>query len=184
MDWRTVTRYGIGGAVAFVMGLLGAGTATLVGAHPGAPSSGVIHACVTSLPPGPRNLNVPRIVGASDTCRSGETALDWNIQGPTGPKGDSGPTGPTGPGGPSGVSGYEVKLETVRDTGPQLNGVATCPSGKKVLGGGYAISPDVKIVNVSRPGSGNGSWEVIATTTPSDTTNYEFLVYAVCSTMN
>jgi hypothetical protein len=176
MDRHRLARYWLGGVVALAIGLLGFGAATIASAQAG----DTIRACT-------RNGNIISIGDTSQDCPRNATALDWNKQGPagpTGPKGPEGPTGPTGPGGPSGVSGYEVRLETVNDTGTELKAVATCSSGKKVLAGGYAISPDVKIVNVSRPGSGNGSWEVMATTAPSDMTNYQILVYAVCATMN
>ena len=41
-----------------------------------------------------------RFLEPGGSCRSGETALSWNVQGPTGPAGPAGPQGPQGPAGP------------------------------------------------------------------------------------
>ena len=49
-----------------------------------------IHSCVDN-----KTGNI-KLVGASATCKAGETALDWNIQGPPGPQGIAGAQGPTG----------------------------------------------------------------------------------------
>src|SRR5206468_3678382 len=51
-----------------------------------------------------------RILRGDDHCRSSETTLDWNIEGPAGPAGAaglgfSGPQGATGPQGEAGPSG-------------------------------------------------------------------------------
>ena len=63
-------------------------------------SSGVIHGCYT------KSGGSLRVIDASVTsCKSGETELDWNVQGPAGPKGDTGPPGPAGPTGPAGQTG-------------------------------------------------------------------------------
>ena len=66
-------------------------------------SGGVIHGCYA------RSGGALRVVDAGVTnCKSGETALDWNMQGqqgPVGPKGDSGAPGPAGPQGPVGAQG-------------------------------------------------------------------------------
>lgn len=60
------------------------------------------------------------------------------LRGPVGPKGDQGPQGSTGR---VGISDYEYleKIHNVQpgDTFIQLS--ASCPGGKKLLGGGYAI---------------------------------------------
>jgi hypothetical protein len=78
-------------------------------------SGGVIHGCYA------RSGGALRVIDAGVTnCKTGETSLDWNLQGqqgPVGPKGDTGaqgtagpqgpqgPTGPQGPAGPQGPSG-------------------------------------------------------------------------------
>ena len=52
--------------------------------------SAVIHACVA------KGSNLVRIPSAGDGCRSNETGVDWNAQGPAGPVGPQGPAGPAG----------------------------------------------------------------------------------------
>jgi hypothetical protein len=86
-------------------------------------ADGVIHACFK------KSGGSLRVVDSALTsCASSETALDWN---------QSGPPGPTGPSGPAGISGYEI-VTTSQQTTDRLLVVqdASCPSGKKVLGGG------------------------------------------------
>lgn len=49
----------------------------------------------------------------------------------------AGPQGPAGPAGAPGVSGYQlVSVESPTDSNPTKQITASCPSGKKVLGGG------------------------------------------------
>ena len=126
-------------------------TASLVWGHGGDQTK--IHSCVA-------RDGTLRIVSATTTCRSAETALDWNIVGPQGPQGIQGSQGIQGlagaPGengmdGESGVSGYEnpflaVELnETengIASDGQQQTwsvGRADCPQGKKILGGAHAL---------------------------------------------
>src|SRR5690606_23302946 len=68
-------------------------------------------------------------------------------EGPEGPVGPEGPEGPAGPPGPPGVSGYEQVFQdlAIPGAGPlggEINGgiTAPCPSGKRVLGGGFVTS--------------------------------------------
>lgn len=71
--------------------------------------------------------------------------------GPAGPKGDKGDKGSkgdqgaTGPSGPSGVSAYQRIESASVVVQPNAVGfaMATCPSGKKALGGGGSISSNV-----------------------------------------
>lgn len=87
---------------------------------------GVIHACIQG---GDGKLRV--VDPATDTCKKGEQAIDWNrvgpqgpqgfqgiqgiqgVEGPTGPAGQDGAPGPQGAQGPQGVSGSQGA------TGPQ-----------------------------------------------------------------
>ena len=46
-----------------------------------------------------------RLVSSASDCRHNETAVQWNVTGPTGPQGLTGPQGPTGPKGPTGPAG-------------------------------------------------------------------------------
>jgi hypothetical protein len=59
----------------------------------------VLEACVN---PGNGGM---RLVGASTTCHSNETRVQWNVTGPAGPAGPAGPQGPIGPQGPAGPAG-------------------------------------------------------------------------------
>jgi hypothetical protein len=77
-------------------------------------------------------------------CRSGDSAVAWNIKGPAGASGPAGPAGATGPSGPPGASGtfsgsfkspnglYSVD---VLDTGILLKG----PGGSVKIDGGSVI---------------------------------------------
>jgi hypothetical protein len=114
-----------------------------------ASTNGIIHACVKD-----GNL---RILSANQTCKSKETALDWNIQGPQGPKGDKGNPGPqglkgdkgdTGPQGTPGAPGAKG------DTGPQgLQGDKgdTGPQGQPGLS-------EYETIPVTQAISGAGGW--------------------------
>jgi hypothetical protein len=60
--------------------------------------------------------------------------------GPTGPVGPAGPAGPTGPEGPAGgLSGYEIVHSFRLVTPGPVSHRATCPPGKRVLGGGFDL---------------------------------------------
>jgi hypothetical protein len=75
-------------AAALVIGF----TASIVLSHGG--DTTYIHACVAKD-------GTMRIVAATVTCKSQETALDWNITGPQGLPGQDGAPGASGPRGPS-----------------------------------------------------------------------------------
>jgi len=72
------------------------------------------------------------------------------LAGPQGPKGD---TGETGPAGPTGLS--ELEIVTAQSVNDSLAGLktatASCPAGKKVVGGGAEIqsSPAIPITQSS-----------------------------------
>ena len=87
------------------------GIAAYVSAHGGDPTR--VHSCVTN------SNGALRIIAATGTCRSGETALDWNIVGPVGPMGPAGPQGPVGPIGPQGAAGPQGPTGATGPQGPQ-----------------------------------------------------------------
>lgn len=64
--------------------------------------SGVLHGCLAT------NGLVRIIDTATQSCRSGETPISWNQQGPTGPQGPAGQTGPAGPAGAPGAGSIVV----------------------------------------------------------------------------
>lgn len=101
------------------------GSTTLYGCY--VPYSGTVY-----------RIKAPKL---PDSCRAPtHVEFSWNIQGPPGPAGAAGPQGPVGPigpQGPAGVSGW-VRVTRVFTVDPGQKGGArvTCPSGKKLLGGG------------------------------------------------
>ena len=150
------TNFWVAGAIATV-----ALAGTAYAAIPG--GDGTIHGCYA------KSGGTLRVIDASgNTCKSGETALDWNQQGvpgpqgPTGAKGDTGPTGAQGPQGepgPAGVSGYE-QITVDRQTDPDVSiftsATATCPTGKVAVGGGGEILNPTQagtnvVLDASRP---------------------------------
>jgi hypothetical protein len=133
--------------------------------------SGAIHACY-------RNNGNLRLVDKSN-CTSSETALAWNQTGPQGPAGAPGPQGQLGTPGPASVTGYEI-INT-HETLP-LNGsievTATCPTGKRVIAGGYVAASVLDTASSSRP-EGESGWRVEF---KSNGGTGEASVYAICAT--
>ena len=82
------------------------------------------------------------------------------VSGPQGPPGPQGQPGAPGPSGPAGVSGYEIinTMGTLPTNGT-VSVVATCPSGKRVLGDGYVVPREADTVPLSRPEADN-AWRV------------------------
>jgi hypothetical protein len=131
--------------------IFGVGIATVLSAGGGDP----IHACANPA-------GQVRIVTGPGDCKSQETYLTWNVVGPQGPPG---------------VSGYEiVEASWALDPGTANQWQVSCPSGKKVLGGGVSASVSSAVVFGSRP-IGDTAWmgEVYNPTHAGTMT-----VYAVC----
>ncbi|MFF4448505.1 hypothetical protein [Streptomyces sp. NPDC001502] len=83
--------------------------------------------------------------------------------------------------GGSGISGYEVVRQEGAVVEPNAfeQVVATCPAGKKVIGGGF-FGNGAKLLTIrSFPGSGNTSW--IVTVQNTDTVPLGFSAYAICA---
>jgi hypothetical protein len=101
-------------------------------------SGGVLHGCVSSL--GTLRLIDPS-TGAK--CLKGETAVQWNQQGPQGVQGPQGAQGPQGPHGPPGTIASLDNLEGIPCTG--VNGkIATVH-----LSYGAGIEAPVQIICVT-----------------------------------
>ncbi len=102
--------------------------------------------------------------------------------GPQGPAGAVGPVGPGGPAGPPGMSGYQIVSAFVTvPAGANFGaGVASCPSGKRAVGGG-GFPAYINIVLLSSFPSGT-AWEVEFVTNNGAPLGSEtsFTVYAVC----
>ena len=130
---------------------VGVGTSMLF-SHGG--NANLVHACIA------RDGTTRILLNANAACKSNETPLDWNIEGPPGPQGIQGTQGVQGipgepgedgaPGAP-GVSGYEnvsgfIPLDELQggdahDGSPQQwsTGRMQCPAGKRILGGGHLL---------------------------------------------
>jgi hypothetical protein len=99
--------------------------------------------------------------------------------GPAGPKGDAGAkgvSGPSGPGGPPGISGYQI-IDAVSnyDTVTIKSALASCPAGKKLIGGGAwanAIAGSVSLQTVIPVADGSGlSATAYKTSIPAESWN-------------
>src|ERR671922_742774 len=126
------TKFWVGGAIATVA-LAGTAYATIPG------GDGTISGCYA------KSGGTLRVIDASVTsCKSGETALNWDQHGqpgPQGPQGEPGPAGPQGepgaPGSPGGLSGYEIVSEISETNSADFKTqIVNCPSGKVPVGGG------------------------------------------------
>jgi len=119
---------------------------------------------------------------------------DSGPTGPEGPAGSQGPIGSQGPGGPPGVSNLGIVSAsatipgaTPSDTIPgqiQLTVRVDCPTGKKIMGGGYSSTgdrPDAVQVYRSFP-SDDASWSITANNSyvgPSTIT-----AFAICAVVS
>ena len=127
--------------------------------------------------------------GLPTDCRSKtHVQFTWSLQGPPGPQGPQGPTGPQGVAGPSGPLSGRVLITAQGTAAPNAFGTAsaTCPTGKKVLGGGFTgLTGNVTQVSHNSPkpnptsGFSDTTWEVILYN--SDTFPQVFTVYAICA---
>jgi hypothetical protein len=105
---------------AFGLGAGGVALATIPG------GDGVIHSCYS-------NTGGLRVIdAAAGGCRSNETALSWNQQGPAGapgPAGPSGPAGPKGDTGPAGPAGPKGDAGPIGPAGPKGDTGPAGPAG-------------------------------------------------------
>jgi hypothetical protein len=98
-----------------------------------------------------------------------------------------GPVGPGGPPGPAGISGYErvqgpggyvLKNLSKEDT-------AMCPSGKNMIGGGYALggaSNDFKFINIGKNHAASDSeWVVLAYQDSGFNDSWSIHAFAICA---
>jgi hypothetical protein len=91
-------------------------------------ADGTIHGCRDNRTGALRVIDAE----AGQSCTAKETALTWNQ------------TGPQGQAGANGVSGYELVVRDVVLASTASEFVtATCPSGKRALGGSAAMSSQV-----------------------------------------
>lgn len=111
-------------------------------------------------------------------------------QGTPGPMGFVGPVGPQGPQGPTGtsaISGYEVVEITggisYNDALSGASRIASCSTGKKVLGGGCIATWQFQLYS-NRPYGANDSWQCSwHYDNPQISGTASYHVYAICATI-
>jgi hypothetical protein len=112
--------------------------------------------------------------------------LDANGKLPSsiGAVGPVGPAGPAGPIGPAGISGEQLVTAA---SGSNSNDVksqsASCPSGKKVIGGGASVSVTSSplALTSSAPSGDLTGWTAQAQETAAFAGNWRVSVYAICA---
>lgn len=133
-----------------------------------------------------------RSLQANDFARG---QLPAGAEGPEGPEGPAGPTGPTGPAGPAGpagaagASGYQIVISQSSVDSLDTHEIsATCPSGKKVIGGGARViggGVDENRINVVRSSpSGDTQWSVRGLELNSTGQNWGVEATAICATVS
>ena len=137
--------------------------------------------------------------GLPDACtETTHVEFSWNMEGPVGPAGAAGPAGPTGPQGETGsqgavgVSGWEIVTQSFAGSvtgGLTFNeGSATCPTGKKALGGGTEATEtvvdaakDLFLLNTG-PNAAGTAWEA---KWHNDSSNaHPFSVTVICANVD
>jgi hypothetical protein len=136
-------------------------------------SGGKIHGCARST------SGFLKLVHSHTSCPSGSELVTWNQHGRQGPR------GPQGDDGPPGVSQYEEVRSAPLSMGPGEGGHAdaTCPQGKKVLGGGYVVGAGdnrLHILNTTPVGS-DRIWSVAVDNTATSGTPETLTAVALCA---
>jgi hypothetical protein len=110
---------------------------------------------------------------------------DKGEKGDKGDRGDKGDKGDKGNIGEPGLSGYQIVTKTGTSTTASVAVQATCPAGKRAIGGGgFTQTPAAGVtVQNSFPVPGGTGWFVVArASNPGSGWNY--LAHAVCATIN
>lgn len=103
---------------------------------------------------------------------------DKGDKGPKGDKGDRGLPGTPGPQGAPGISAYQVATgSSPQDASGRKFARASCPAGKRVLGGGHSI-PYTGSYEIIRSYPEGNTWYVIADHDGGGT--WAVIAYAVC----
>ena len=102
--------------------------------------------------------------------------------GPQGLRGETGPAGPAGPAGAPGLSGVEVVKSAGLPiaVGEQKGSTATCPAGKRVIGGGASTSTQPLAFRWLGPA---GDTTYLATARNVGTQADTLYVWALCATV-
>jgi hypothetical protein len=98
------------------------------------------------------------------------------------PRGAQGPAGPPGPG----VSGLERRSDASSlDSTNSKSVTATCPSGKRVLGGGARVTGDAAAnvaITESYPESALDRWIAVGRESDETGNSWQLTAYAICAT--
>ncbi|MDA8296222.1 MAG: type VI secretion system tube protein Hcp [Actinomycetota bacterium] len=123
---RRLPRWAVAAGIGAVV--IGGGTTTAAElAFASTPAPQVLTACKSLA-------GFLRLVSSPSDCRRNETAVQWNIQGPTGPQGPVGPKGTTGATGPAGPKGPAGPQGPVGPQGPAGSLSASGVAGPQVVG--------------------------------------------------
>lgn len=109
-----------------------------------------------------------------------------NGQLPAGPAGPQGPAGATGPAGPAGLSGVERvdSSSDVNSTSPKTQ-ATTCPTGKRLVGGGVRLNPLMTQLGVQQAFPDNDNvFRATVREVTATASNWSITVYAVCANAN
>jgi hypothetical protein len=104
--------------------------------------------------------------------------------GAVGPAGPAGPAGRAGPTGPVGVSAEQlVTADSSTNSNTVKSQSVSCPSGKKVLGGGAAVSTTSNSLAITRsfPSADLSAWTAEAQETSAFAGNWKVTVFAICA---
>jgi hypothetical protein len=106
-------------------------------------------------------------------------------EGPQGQQGPAGQQGPTGPQGPPGVvSGYQVvRFDFDVPNLGWAEGKATCPAGKRPIGGGYFTDSENLHVLHNYPSNDGVSWYILVHNSDLFST-WQAETFATCATVS
>jgi hypothetical protein len=102
---------------------------------------------------------------------------------PAGPAGPTGPIGPAGPAGPAGLSGLErVDTTSASNSATPKTQATTCPTGKRLLGGGVRPNPLLTQLNVQQAFPDNDNvFRATVREVTATAANWSITVFAVCA---
>jgi hypothetical protein len=131
----------------------------------------------------------PNAVVSSKVKNRSLLAVDFKTgQLPAGPRGPQGDKGDKGDPGAPGISGYELVMASNIVTNQIFNSVgATCPAGKRVIGGGGATAGGIVVgdgpyIVVSQPSLDGRGW-LVQTARAAD--GYSNLIaFAICANVS
>ncbi|MEX2612730.1 MAG: hypothetical protein WD380_04065 [Gaiellaceae bacterium] len=121
---------------------------------------------------------------ASNSVRSAEVRNGSLLRADFGP--GQIPAGPVGPQGPPGLSAREqVSIETPLSSTSPKNITATCPAGKKALGGGIELggAGRNRVTPTENKPAGDNAWEGEAFEVVATNATWKLIVHVICATV-